>query len=440
MRLHSGPKTRFRYPWAFGQEALEITRDYVKLRYRLLPVFYAAARRAFEDGTPLLRKLSEEWPEHPEAAAWDQVILGEDILFAPVLYSVDDPEHLTEPLTLPDGFSREMFENNEFDGEPLHTAVDECVCLDPQNIGEFKSVVGGEIAGIRWAGTFVAPERACYKFVLSGNGAKQLHVKEDAYPEIRHLFDIGLMEASRYLEAGESVRLRVLARGSTNCRLAMRKLAPTSDLQPVSRRVWLPPGHWRNAWTGETVEGPKTVTVTAALRQTPMFIRCGGIVPVAPDMNYTDEKKWSPLAVDFHAPVDDGETVRWLYEDDGRSMGYDHGEHRKTPLWLRRQGDTLSVRIGPAAGTFPGCLDQRTWICRIWLAPGESPDSVTVDGQPVEWTRLEPDAESDTAAMPFQGADAPPSPKAGPIVQVTASCAAEAESHVDLTMHRKRII
>ena len=56
-----------RYPWAFGHETLEIVRKYVKLRYRLLPTIYTAAHQTYLDGTPLLRRLDEEYPQYAEA-------------------------------------------------------------------------------------------------------------------------------------------------------------------------------------------------------------------------------------------------------------------------------------------------------------------------------------------------------------------------------------
>jgi hypothetical protein len=74
----------FRDPWRFGAEAAGIIRDYVRLRYRLLPVIYAAARRTYDEGLPLLRPLALEWPRHAEAQTDRQYLLGDDLLVAPV--------------------------------------------------------------------------------------------------------------------------------------------------------------------------------------------------------------------------------------------------------------------------------------------------------------------------------------------------------------------
>ena len=445
MRLHSGPRNRFRYPWAFGPEALDVARRYVRLRYRLLPVFYAAARHAYDTGIPLLRKLSCEWPQFPEAATWNQMMLGDDILLAPTLFSVNEPEHLNEPLVLPDGFRREVFDNPDFQGDPVDTAVDESICIDPQNISEYHFAYGHELA-IRWTGTYVAPRSAYYKFVVSGNGRKQLHIKDEEFPEVWDRFDIGTTEATRFLEEGEEAQIRLLfrggRRGSSVCRLEARELRDASALEPTPRTVWLPPGSWQNIWTGECVEGPRTVTVAAELHQMPMFVRRGGIVPLAPPMEHTADTAWNPLTVDFFAPVAEEQTSRMLYEDDGHSTGYQTGECRQTPLRLRRQGNVIEASAGPGTGTYPACLEKRTWVLRIWLLPDESPASIEMNGQRLaeseyaeehekaHWRLIVPMSEADGPQAPFEGRDAPAPSQSGSIVQVVVADSSSAAATI----------
>ena len=74
-----------RMPWVFGPEAEQTARQYLNLRYRLLPTFYAACRENFENGEPLLRRLDLDFPEFNEAQADDQYLIGKTILVAPIL-------------------------------------------------------------------------------------------------------------------------------------------------------------------------------------------------------------------------------------------------------------------------------------------------------------------------------------------------------------------
>lgn len=83
-RIHCTAKVH-RYPWEYGPEGEKITGDFFRLRYRLLPMLYAAAHECSQSGTPLLRRCDLEWPEIPEAADSTQYLLGDDLLVAPIL-------------------------------------------------------------------------------------------------------------------------------------------------------------------------------------------------------------------------------------------------------------------------------------------------------------------------------------------------------------------
>ena len=60
-------------PWLKGEDALNIIRDYVNLRYRLLPTYYNLSHENYETGMPLVRRLDFEYPEYESAARNDPV-------------------------------------------------------------------------------------------------------------------------------------------------------------------------------------------------------------------------------------------------------------------------------------------------------------------------------------------------------------------------------
>ncbi len=74
-----------RLPWDYGDEAERIFRDYVRLRYRLMPYIYSYARVAARTSLPLLRPMVLEYPGDPNTFALDlQYMLGENIMVAPI--------------------------------------------------------------------------------------------------------------------------------------------------------------------------------------------------------------------------------------------------------------------------------------------------------------------------------------------------------------------
>ncbi|ARQ67665.1 alpha-xylosidase [Streptomyces marincola] len=83
-RLHGS--NSYRVPWDYDDEAVEVTRDFTRLKHRLMPYLFRAAEQAREHGTPVMRAMVLDFPDDPAAHGLDrQYMLGDDILVAPVL-------------------------------------------------------------------------------------------------------------------------------------------------------------------------------------------------------------------------------------------------------------------------------------------------------------------------------------------------------------------
>jgi alpha-D-xyloside xylohydrolase len=52
-----------REPWVFGDEAVEIVRKYLQLRYQLFPYIYSAAYEANRTGMPVIRAMPLAFPD-----------------------------------------------------------------------------------------------------------------------------------------------------------------------------------------------------------------------------------------------------------------------------------------------------------------------------------------------------------------------------------------
>ena len=82
----------------------------------------------------------------------------------------------------------------------------------------------------------------------------------------------------------------------------------------------------------------------------PILVRAGSILPMAPDMEYSDQRKVDPLIVDVYA----GKPATFrLYEDDGTSLDYRSGGYAWTPLvYTREDGGGQKIEIGPSEGKY----------------------------------------------------------------------------------------
>lgn len=82
-RIHGvGP----REPWYFGEEAEEIVKDWLALRYRLLPYLQRQVREATISGLPVMRSMVLAFPGDCRMWAFEmQYMLGDHLLVAPVI-------------------------------------------------------------------------------------------------------------------------------------------------------------------------------------------------------------------------------------------------------------------------------------------------------------------------------------------------------------------
>ncbi|RFA22684.1 alpha-xylosidase [Subtercola boreus] len=75
----------YRVPWAFDEEAVDVTRVFTKLKLSLMPYLYSAGLTASAVGTPVLRPMQLEFPADPGTGHLEtQYLLGSSVLVAPV--------------------------------------------------------------------------------------------------------------------------------------------------------------------------------------------------------------------------------------------------------------------------------------------------------------------------------------------------------------------
>jgi alpha-glucosidase len=85
-RTHSMWLKHRQEPWRFGKRVEAIARAALELRMRLLPYLYGVFCEAEATGAPIWRPLFWHHPDDPRAAAIeDQLLVGRDLLVAPVL-------------------------------------------------------------------------------------------------------------------------------------------------------------------------------------------------------------------------------------------------------------------------------------------------------------------------------------------------------------------
>jgi len=82
-------------PWCYGDEALNISRNYIALRYRLLPYLYAAFYEATQNGLPVNRSLAINYTDDStiyNVRFQNQYLFGGSFMIAPFESTVENGE------------------------------------------------------------------------------------------------------------------------------------------------------------------------------------------------------------------------------------------------------------------------------------------------------------------------------------------------------------
>lgn len=140
---------------------------------------------------------------------------------------------------------------------------------------------------------------------------------------------------------------------------------PVTEADATQRSVYLPPAAtWYDFWTGDLIAGGLRITVAAPLERIPLFVRGGSILPLGPEIEYTDEKPADPIELRVYRGAD---AAFDFYEDEGDNYNYENGSHAIIPIRWSEASKTLT--IGTRSGQFPGMLQQRTFRI-VWVGKG----------------------------------------------------------------------
>ena len=130
---------------------------------------------------------------------------------------------------------------------------------------------------------------------------------------------------------------------------------PVGEYQKYSRDVYLPKQKgWYDFYTGEYHAGGQTIVADAPYDKIPVFIPEGAILPIGPEMQWSDEKKPELIDLYVYAGKDGSYT---LYEDEGTNYNYEKGKYAVIDF---KYDDALKqVTIGARKGSFDGMLQKR---------------------------------------------------------------------------------
>jgi alpha-D-xyloside xylohydrolase len=372
-----------------------------QLRYRLLPYIYSLAWRSTQEGYPMMRGLAMDFPDQAALRKVDDTYMfGPAFLVQPItrpmFHAVLPPPATVPPTQLrtPDGEAGlllEYFEGMNFE-KPASRTIDTVIehTWPGPPLGSLPPGLGSlDRFSARWTGQLIAGESGEHEIGVEGDDGFRLWLDDRLVVEDWADGGPRFKGARLALREGQAVKLRIdyyQDTGGRMLRLGWRTPSQQRELAGLERRLdrrqatLLPAGcDWIDFWTLDRHAGGRSVEREYALDEFPLFVRAGSIVPLGPVVEYADQWPDAPLELRIYPGADAGFT---LYEDDGKTYGYERGERATTVL--RWDDAHRTLHVAAREGRFPGLVAERTWHVRLMTAPGQAGPARTLryEGRP----------------------------------------------------------
>ena len=378
-RPHSSKyNQRYRQPWLYGEDALNISREYINMRYRLMALYYALAYENYETGMPLVRSLEFNYPDDELARRNDEYLLGNNILFAPI---TDDVYNEIPNDWIVDGVNAKYYNNTSLSGTPIKETTYDNMTF---NWGNGSPELGVPADNFSAAfETKICPSRDITLAVKVDDGVR-VYVDDELvlnkfFANDSVTYDVIELKANQtydikvdYYEASGGAFLNLLYKNESNL---------------FNKSVYLPEGQWMNVFTGEVYEGKATYDVVCNLYESPLFIRLGSITPLVADELNTSNINWNNIAYDIY-PSKTASDSGFLYEDDHETTAYKYDYNRISNYSYQydEKENCVIIKLDAGVGSFDNSdvTSVKNYSLRYHLIEGmDSIMKITVNDQMV---------------------------------------------------------
>ena len=339
------------------------------LRYRLMPYIYSQAWMVTDKNYTMMRGLPMDFADDERTYRIDdQFMFGPSLMVCPVTEYMYYRPPQASTLVGPDYFrtnsGKPGLVAKYYKDANRKTLSREAVepNIDIVWYTGRPDYATDSTYAIRWEGKLLPKETGKHQFhmvsydpkriILNGDTLRTVYTSVEQYTEPVELqagkeYDFVLETENRSTGAA---KMRLFWK--TPSLFAEELMKETKE---KTMEVYLPAGlRWYDFWTGETIEGGRTIQADAPIDKLPLFVKAGSIIPMGPFLQYSTEKPANPIELRIYAGANGSFT---LYEDENDNYNYEKGVYATIDFtWdeAKRQ-----LTIGERNGEFPGMLKER---------------------------------------------------------------------------------
>ena len=370
---------RNREPWVYDKNTLNIVREYIKMRYRLLPYLYNAFFENYKTGEPAFKSLAYEFPLDKKTYGIDDTyLMGHNIMVSPLYGGVKhtfDKKYFIEPTHL------KVYDNKEFKGIPVVDIITDEISYDWHYDDRFVKVPHDYFSAI--VETKVKTDKDITLFVASDDGAR-VYVNDQLVHDdwTTH----GILETEVcLLKKDQEYKLRIEYFQETGS--AFLGLSYCED---VNRKdVYIPECAWIDGFTGKVYRKNHTYAFFDDVKTMPILIKEGSVIPLVESKQTTSELDYSRIILDYYPSKKVNQTT-FLYDDDHLTTGYKQNEYQVSLIdsHYNKEFNMLSVVLKPTIGHFDNEITKREILFKMHLLNGcNDVEKIQVNHNEVEFKK-----------------------------------------------------
>ena len=400
-RIHSSSDyskeiNKLPYDSHYSTETQDIVRNYMNLRYNLLPLFYTLGHEAYETGLPLTRRL-DFYYDAPEAKDDTEYLLGRDLLVAPLWSSYGEGDEVVPAAWFPEGLTVSYYNNTTATGTPAVTGTAKSIDFDWGD-GSPVGGIGVDNFSVVFEGKFT-PGEDCYIGGVVDDGVRIWVDGKNVVNKWTGGWLLSCMDMKNLMRAGKTYTLKFAFREGSGGAVCRMVYAHAAEKGVSARDVYIPAGGFVDLFTGARYDEAGTYRVYSGIATSPVFARVGAVIPAVKAVSPIPGADFPALSLNVFTGADGAYT---LYEDDGETLSYQAGKVRKTEFVHTAGESGGSLSVAAAVGDFTTDYKSRAYTVRLHTA--DALTEVRVDGRVVGVTKYAQDADAfplaETGAAP----------------------------------------
>lgn len=371
---------KFREPWNYDRKTLEICKDFLAIRYRLLNVFYTAAYKNYESGLGICSPLHLHYPEDKKAYKENtSYMLGNCILVSPIT-GAGKPKSLTKK-EFGNKLKLYIYPNAKFEGKAYVKSV--------------KSFLDIE----RFYKKVKSLNRKVKKFSFRYKG--DLYFKHDYVVTIKNEMEAKVMLNNKVIMNDYNAHY-----AEYNVLGNIKKNKPHSLVVEVIQgrklkyldliyyklhknnkvKVYLPEGEWFNSFHRNVYQGKRYVKEKFKINEMPIFVKAGSLLPMYKTVDNISKMSLKDIVYDYYTSKKE-DIKDYFYEDDGVTTAYRIGEYRKNNYRTHYEDGKYIIYLYGNDKLIDDNIRVRNVIFKAHIRDGETIEKVLINGEQIRFKR-----------------------------------------------------